>query len=149
MTNLTLGGLLSWLHQTSKPYMRSQISFFGGLFASYCARMSASYGYDWQPNQSVISKMLHDQASPPWHLRQYYICNGASRLRNDVCHYLEIVAPTAMLRDRYLTHLLAAVQGSANIHPEDKTYIMQYSESDNGQPLTELLCRTLYILLTY
>ena len=150
MKLFTLGNLLNWLYTASKPYTHSQLCFFAEIFSGYCHQMAQLYDSNaWQPNQSMVSKLMHDQLSLPWRLRQYYILDNSTHLRDDVKHYLCKVISTAMQREYHLTNLQAFVQGCTNIHPEDKSYILQYTDVDGEDALVELLYRTLRILLVY
>ena len=150
MKPFTLGNLLCWLYATSKPYTHSQLCFFAELFSGYCQQMAQLYDSNtWQPNQSMVNKLMHNQLSLPWRLRQYYILDNSTHLQDDVKHYLCKVISTAMQREYYHTNLLTFVQECTNVHPEDKAYILQYADAAGEDALVELLYRTLRILLVY
>lgn len=146
---LTLGVLLSQLHALSRKYLRNQILFFQLLFAAYCRYMCTTNYPDWIPNQSVVSKLLHDQPPLLRNLRQYYVLDNSAALRDDVQRYLATVAPTAKEREQYHTHLIALVNSSTNLHPTDKVDILQHQDIGNTQSLVDLLHYLLHILLCY
>ena len=148
-TNLTLGLLLRTLHSVTKNLFHSQSALFAALFKSYCEFRGGAEYSDWIPSQGSINKLFLDKGPLSWYQFNYYINNGDSQLRTDVNRFIDLATPTAKQHSTLYKQILFLVEQCSNLDPEDKHYILASTPNKESSELSELLFRSLRMLMLY